>query len=154
LKVVKAFAELIDQSQPDLSPVSFIRATIRRTEERTRNFPNHILTLFVRDFDLDHVLPGGFVLTCAQQDGKKEHFDMNLNNGIGEQAINKTIEDHPVIGEILQKYDIGCVTCGVGICLVKDVVSIHALGDDVEAQIETEINDYLATRNAKEGEAA
>ena len=32
---------------------------------------------------------------------------MNLNNGIGEQAINKTIEEHPVIGEILQKYDIG-----------------------------------------------
>jgi hypothetical protein len=115
---------------------------------------NQILTLFVRNLDLDHVLPAGFVLTCAQQDGKKELFDMNLNNGIGEQAINKTIEDHPVIGEILQKYDIGCVTCGVGICLVKDVVSIHALGDEVEAQIETEINDYLATRNAKEGEAA
>lgn len=68
---------------------------------------------------------------------------MNLNNGIGEQAINKTIEDHPVIGEILQKYDIGCVTCGVGICLVKDVVSIHALGYKVEAQIEKEINHYL-----------
>lgn len=79
---------------------------------------------------------------------------MNLNNGIGEQAINKTIEDHPVIGEILQKYDIGCVTCGVGICLVKDVVSIHALGDEVEAQIEKEINDYLETANKKEGEAA
>jgi len=79
---------------------------------------------------------------------------MNLNNGIGDQAINKTIEDHPVIGEILQKYDIGCVTCGVGICLVKDVVSIHALGEEVEAQIEKEINDYLETANKKEGEAA
>ena len=79
---------------------------------------------------------------------------MNLNNGIGEQAINKTIEQHPVIGEILQKYDIGCVTCGVGICLVKDVVSIHALGDEVEAQIEKEINDYLEKLNKKEGEAA
>ncbi len=79
---------------------------------------------------------------------------MNLNNGIGEQAINKTIEEHPAIGEILQKYDIGCVTCGVGICLVKEVVSIHALGDGVEAQIEKEINDYLATLNKKEGEAA
>jgi len=75
---------------------------------------------------------------------------MNLNNGIGDQAINKTIEDHPVIGEILQKYDIGCVTCGV----VKDVVSIHALGEEVEAQIEKEINDYLETANKKEGEAA
>jgi len=72
---------------------------------------------------------------------------MNLNNEIGEQAINKTIEEHPVIGEILQKYDIGCVTCGVGICLVKDVVSIHALGDEVEAQIEKEINEYLENTN-------
>jgi anaerobic glycerol-3-phosphate dehydrogenase len=79
---------------------------------------------------------------------------MNLNNGIGEQAINKTIEEHPAIGEILQKYDIGCVTCGVGICLVKDVVSIHALGDEIEAKIEKDINDYLETVNTKEGEAA
>ncbi len=79
---------------------------------------------------------------------------MKLNNEIGEQAINKTIEEHPVIGEILQKYDIGCVTCGVGICLVKDVVSIHALGDEIEAQIEKEINDYLATVNTNKGEAA
>jgi anaerobic glycerol-3-phosphate dehydrogenase len=74
---------------------------------------------------------------------------MKLNNDIGEQAINRTIEEHPAIGEILQKYDIGCVTCGVGICLVKDVVSIHALGEEVEAKIEEEINDYLATANIK-----
>ena len=79
---------------------------------------------------------------------------MNLNNGIGEQAINRTIEEHPVIGEILQKYGIGCVTCGVGICLVKDVVSIHALGDEIEAQIEKEINSYLETVSSKKGEAA
>jgi hypothetical protein len=85
---------------------------------------------------------------------EKENLVMNLNNGIGDQAINKTIEEHPIIGEILQKYDIGCVTCGVGICLVKDVVSIHALGDEIEAQIEKEINDYLSTVNTKEGEAA
>jgi anaerobic glycerol-3-phosphate dehydrogenase len=68
---------------------------------------------------------------------------MNLNSGIGDQPINKTIEKHPTIGAILEKYDIGCVSCGVGICLVKDVVSIHALGDDIEAKIEQEINDYL-----------
>ncbi|PLX75123.1 MAG: hypothetical protein C0615_08135 [Desulfuromonas sp.] len=72
---------------------------------------------------------------------------MHLNHEIGEQAINKTIEQHPTIGEILQKYDIGCVTCGVGICLVKDVVSIHALGDEIETKIEKEINDYLETVN-------
>jgi len=77
---------------------------------------------------------------------------MNLNCDIGERAINQTIEEHPVIGEILQKYDIGCVTCGVGICLVKDVVSIHALGGEIEAKIEQEINDYLETVNNTEGE--
>ena len=79
---------------------------------------------------------------------------MNLPQVIGEQAINKVIEEHPVIGEILERYDIGCVTCGVGICLVKDVVSIHALGDEVEAQIETEITAYLHTRHITEGETA
>ncbi len=68
---------------------------------------------------------------------------MNLQDNIGEQPINKTIEAHPVIGEILQKYDIGCVTCGVGICLVKDVVTIHSLGAEAEAKIEQEINEYL-----------
>jgi hypothetical protein len=78
---------------------------------------------------------------------------MNLPHAIGEQAINKVIEEHPVIGEILEKYDIGCVTCGVGICLVKDVVSIHALGDEIEARIEKEITDYLNTQNLTEGEA-
>lgn len=68
---------------------------------------------------------------------------MKLKNDLGQQQINDVIKAHPVIGEILQRYDIGCVTCGVGICLLKDVVSIHALGDAAEAQIETEINAYL-----------
>jgi len=68
---------------------------------------------------------------------------MNLPAEIGEQAINKVIETHPRIGEILDRYEIGCVTCGVGICLVKDVVGIHALGDEIEAKIEEEILAYL-----------
>lgn len=68
---------------------------------------------------------------------------MNLPSSIGDQPINKTIEQHPVIGEILSQYEIGCVTCGVGICLVKDVVSIHALGAEIEAQIEQKITEYL-----------
>ncbi len=77
---------------------------------------------------------------------------MNLPHGIGEQAINKVIEEHPTIGEILEKHDIGCVTCGVGICLMNDVVSIHALGDAIEAQIEQEITDYMNTQHISEGE--
>ena len=72
---------------------------------------------------------------------------MNLPPEIGEQPINQTIAQHPKIGEILSKYEIGCVTCGVGICLVKDVVAIHALDPEAETQIEAEINAYLATLN-------
>ena len=79
---------------------------------------------------------------------------MHLANDIGSRAINQVMAEHPAIGRILQKYDIGCVTCGVGICLVKDVVAIHALGSDIEAQIEQEINAYLNTLNQTKGEAA
>lgn len=73
---------------------------------------------------------------------------MKLPTEIGEQAINTVMENHPQIGEILQSYDIGCVGCGVGICLVKDVVSIHALGDEIEAKIEQEILAYLQSASA------
>lgn len=71
---------------------------------------------------------------------------MQLNGDINNQAIQEVITTHPRIGEILQKYDIGCVTCKVGICLLKDVVSIHGLTKEDEARIEREINDYLAGR--------
>jgi hypothetical protein len=69
---------------------------------------------------------------------------MNLPDQIGKTAVKAVIEEHPRIGEILDEFDVGCVTCGVGICLVNDVVAIHALGDEIEAQIETQIKDYLA----------
>ncbi|WP_029914663.1 hypothetical protein [Pelobacter seleniigenes] len=71
---------------------------------------------------------------------------MNLPAAIGAQPINKVIADHPQIGAILNQHDIGCVTCGVGICLVNDVVSIHALGAEVEQKIEREINTYLTNK--------
>ncbi len=73
---------------------------------------------------------------------------MNLPTEIGEKAINKVMEQHPEIGEILTRYEIGCTTCSVGICLVKDVVNIHALGDEVEANIETDILAYLKSIDA------
>ncbi|NJC88927.1 MAG: hypothetical protein FIB02_10450 [Desulfuromonas sp.] len=80
---------------------------------------------------------------------------MKLPREIGDQAINRVIEQHPAIGEILGMYDFGCVTCGVGICLVKDVVSIHALGEEIEQKIEAEIISYLSRTdniNQPEGE--
>jgi transcriptional regulator of NAD metabolism len=73
---------------------------------------------------------------------------MEFSNGLGDMAIQDVIKEHPVIGEILAKYDIGCVTCRVGICLLKDVVSIHGLTAENEAAIESEINTYLKTKNS------
>jgi hypothetical protein len=73
---------------------------------------------------------------------------MELGNDLGETAIQDVIVTHPVIGEILARFDIGCVTCKVGICLLKDVVSIHGLSKDDEARIATEINNHLATKGA------
>ncbi len=68
---------------------------------------------------------------------------MKLKNDIGDMPIIDVLKDHPMIGEILNKHEIGCIKCSVGTCLLKDVVSVHFLGDEVETQIETEINAYL-----------
>ena len=68
---------------------------------------------------------------------------MELLNDLGNKPIKEVIEEHPKVGEILEKYEIGCIECSIGTCLFKDVVKVHVLGDEVEAQIETEINDYL-----------
>ena len=68
---------------------------------------------------------------------------MEFGNGIGDKAIQDVMAAYPGIGEILNRYDIGCVTCKVGICLLKDVVSIHGLSREDEAKIEMGINNYL-----------
>ena len=68
---------------------------------------------------------------------------MEFRNGLGDRAIQDVIQSYPEIGEILNRFDIGCVSCKVGICLLKDVVSIHGLSKDNEAKIEQEINDHL-----------
>ena len=71
---------------------------------------------------------------------------MNFSNGLGDRAIQDVISQYPEVGDILARYDIGCVTCKVGICLLKDVVSIHGLTKEDEAKVEQEINDYQKTK--------
>lgn len=68
---------------------------------------------------------------------------MKLVNDLGNKNIKEAIEAYPKIGTILKKYDIGCIKCSVGTCLLKDVVSVHFLGEDTEYRIENEINAYL-----------
>lgn len=69
---------------------------------------------------------------------------MEFNNGLGDKAIQDVMQTYPEIGEILNRFEIGCVTCKVGICLLKDVVAIHGLSKEDEAAIELEINNHLA----------
>lgn len=71
---------------------------------------------------------------------------MTFSNGLGDTAIQDVMQGFPEIGEILARYDIGCTTCKVGICLLKDVVAIHGLSREDETKIEQEINEHLAKK--------
>lgn len=71
---------------------------------------------------------------------------MEFRSGLGDTAIQGVMVKYPEIGVILNRYDIGCVSCKVGICLLKDVVAIHGLSKEDEANIEQEINSYLISK--------
>ena len=71
---------------------------------------------------------------------------MKLVHDLGTKNIKEAIQGHPLIGEILNRYEIGCTKCTVGTCLLQDVVSVHFLGSETEARIEQEINQYLRDR--------
>lgn len=49
--------------------------------------------------------------------------------------IKKVITEFEHVGAILNEYGIGCVTCGVGTCLMKDIIEIHNVPKDIEAQL-------------------
>ena len=68
---------------------------------------------------------------------------MKLPNDLGTRQIIDVIKEFPEIGAILDRYEIGCAKCGLGTCLLKDVVAVHFLGDATEGCIEKEINTYL-----------
>ena len=71
---------------------------------------------------------------------------MEFKHGLGDQAIQDVLHAYPEIGDILNNFDIGCVACKVGICLLKDVVAIHGLPKEDEATIEQQINTYLTNK--------
>ncbi|OGW79223.1 MAG: hypothetical protein A3G33_11110 [Omnitrophica bacterium RIFCSPLOWO2_12_FULL_44_17] len=50
-------------------------------------------------------------------------------------SIKEIIGKFPEVGRILEEYKIGCVPCTLGSCLLKDVVGIHNLPADQEAQL-------------------
>ncbi len=49
--------------------------------------------------------------------------------------IKELISRFPKLADILNEYNIGCVPCSVGSCLLKDVVGIHNLPEDEEQEL-------------------
>lgn len=56
-----------------------------------------------------------------------------------EQFLAKGVKDvitaFPEVGRILDDFKVGCTTCGVGTCLLRDVVGIHNLDPHTEAEL-------------------
>ncbi len=50
-------------------------------------------------------------------------------------SIKEVITKFPNVGKILEEYQIGCVPCNVGSCLLKDVVEIHNLSEGEELEL-------------------
>lgn len=55
------------------------------------------------------------------------------------RGIKDIITEHPEIGEVLSARGIACVTCGVGTCLLKDIVEVHGLSAEEEHSLFTRI---------------
>src|SRR5512135_1899136 len=55
------------------------------------------------------------------------------------KRIKEVITEHPEVGEILSARGIACVTCGVGTCLLKDIVEVHGLSFEQERDLLTRI---------------
>jgi hypothetical protein len=49
--------------------------------------------------------------------------------------IKEIISKFPKVGEILEAYEIGCVPCTVGSCLLKDIIEVHNLSEEGEREV-------------------
>lgn len=68
-------------------------------------------------------------------------------------SIKEIIREFPGVGKILEEYNIGCVPCALGSCILKDVVTIHNLSTEQEAQLMYRIEKAIyPERDVKEPE--
>jgi len=59
------------------------------------------------------------------------------------KGIKEIITEFPKVEEILNEFEIACSTCGEGLCLLKDVVEIHYMEEDVEAELMVRISNAI-----------
>jgi len=59
-------------------------------------------------------------------------------------AIKEVIGEFPAVGKVLAIYEVDCASCGVGTCLLKDILDVHDFPDEQKktamAQIDKIIN--------------
>lgn len=59
------------------------------------------------------------------------------------KGIKDVISEFPDVGDILEEYNIGCVLCTVGTCLLKDIVEIHNLSEEDEQTLMARIANVI-----------
>jgi len=59
------------------------------------------------------------------------------------KGIKEIIAEFPEVEEILEEFEIGCGSCGEGLCLLKDIVEIHYMEEDVEAELMARISNAI-----------
>ena len=57
--------------------------------------------------------------------------------------IKEIISKFPKIGEVLEEYEIGCVPCTVGSCLLKDIIQVHNLSEEEEREVMARISKVI-----------
>lgn len=57
--------------------------------------------------------------------------------------IKELITKFPRVGEILEEYEIGCVPCNVGSCLLKDIIEVHNLSETEEKEVMAKISKVI-----------
>jgi hypothetical protein len=58
-------------------------------------------------------------------------------------GVKSLIEVFPEVGEILERYGVGCVSCLIGTCEMGEVVKIHALSSQNEAEMMSQIRGVI-----------
>ena len=69
---------------------------------------------------------------------KGEEMEQYLNT-----PIKEVITKFPRVGEILEEYEIGCVPCSVGSCLLKDIIEVHNLSEKEEKEVMAKISKVI-----------
>lgn len=74
------------------------------------------------------------------------HCEADKENGM-EKYLNTPMKElisiFPKVGEVLQEYHVGCVTCNGGSCLLKDIIEVHDVSEDEEKEVMARISKVI-----------